>query len=308
LRILYVADAAPVNVVAEGLVRGLRMAGHEVLAYGPGLDAFYGFEVSLRRALDLLNWRGPRFYPDLIWYSDARFQPDWDGLECPRILTWVSPNSFDASEMVKAADAVFIFRKQYLESVQELNANTLWMPFGVDDSVFYPDLTVPKAYRVICSGFPPEDDREPWRRLQRKVGTRMVSIGERWGEDRAQAYRAAEVVIDWHEHSLLSDTTVMAMACGACTCANAVPGLLDAFEMNKHLVTYEPGTICELVEALLVDTPRRQSIAAEGCKQVLYRHSWRQRVGEMIAYLDKRKIVAHAVKLPSVLLPAATEE
>jgi len=209
--------------------------------------------------------------------------------------------------MAKSADAVFIFRKQYLEGVQELNANTLWLPFGVDDSVFYPDLTSPKAYRVICTGFPPEEHRGSWRQLQGKVGKRMVSIGERWGEDRAQAYRAAEVVIDWHQHSLLSDTTVMAMACGACACANDVPGLLDVFRADRHIVVYEPDTLCGLVEALLADTPRRQSIAAEGCKQVLYRHSWRQRVGEMMAYLDKRKVVAHAVKLPSVLLPAATE-
>jgi spore maturation protein CgeB len=71
----------------------------------------------------------------------------------------------------------------------------------------------------------------------------------------------------------------MAMACGACNLTNVVLGLLELFEDRKHLVTYEPETLLDTVDGLLEDGGRVERIAAEGCKEALYRHTWRQRAG-----------------------------
>jgi len=308
VRILYVADAAPVNAIAEGLIRGLRAVGHDVLSYGPGLDVFHGFEVSLKDALRIHNWRTPRFYPDLIWYSDSRFRPAWSELSCPRIFTWVDPNCFDAADMAREANAVFVFKKQYCAGIHALNSNTWWLPYGVDDAVFHPDLTSPKVHRVVCTGMPEDERREPWLALKEKLGHSMLIPGEVWSEDLAQLYRETEIVMDWHRSHVWTDRTMMALACGACNLTNAVPGLLDVFEAGRHVVLYEPDSLIEVVEGLLADDERRRRIAAEGCKEVLFRHTWRQRVAEMMALLDESKIVPHAVKLPSQFFPFSSEE
>jgi glycosyltransferase involved in cell wall biosynthesis len=300
MRILYVADAAPVNLIAEGLIRGLRANGHEVLSYGPGLDVFYGFEVPLKNALDIYNWRGPRFYPDLVWYSDSKLYPQWADLDCPRVLTWVDPNCFDATELVRDADAVFIFKKQYEAAVHALNNHTWWLPYGVDDTVYFPDLTTPRMHGVVCVGTLDDQRRALWLPLQERLGEHMLIANEVWGEDLALLYRQAEVVLDWHRSNVWGDRTMMALACGACNCTNAVPGLLDVFRAEEHVVVYEPQTLAQTIEALLADEPRRRRIAAEGCKEVLLRHTWRQRSAEMLARMREHGVLPAAVRLPSI--------
>ena len=149
MRILYIADAAPVNLIADGLIKGLRAGGHKLLTYGPGLEVFYGFEVPVARALDLLNHAAPRFYPDLVVYSDAKFSPNWEGSDCPRVYVWVDPNCFDGIRRAGEADAVFLFKPQYLPSVRDLTEHCGWIPYGVDESVYFPDLTTPKVHEVV---------------------------------------------------------------------------------------------------------------------------------------------------------------
>ena len=59
MHILYLADAAPINLIAQGLIKGLRASGHELLTYGPGLKLFYSFDAPVARALELLNHAAP---------------------------------------------------------------------------------------------------------------------------------------------------------------------------------------------------------------------------------------------------------
>jgi hypothetical protein len=302
MRILYVADAAPINLIAEGLMRGLRANGHEVLTYGPGLEVFFGFEVPIRNALDLLNWKSPRFYPDLVWYSDSKFYAQWDGMDCPRVFTWVDPNCFDGVARAREADAVFLFKKQYLPAVHGLNENTEWVPYGVDESVYHPDTTAPKLHRVVCAGTLDDERRSVWMPLKQRLGDDLLMVNEVWGEDLAQLYRQAEIVLDWHRSNVWGDRTLMALACGACNLTNVVPGLLDVFCGGEHLVVYDPASLCDVVSAVLADHDLRARIAAGGCKEVLYRHTWRQRATDMIAFLRERKVLPDAVKLPSLSL------
>jgi len=299
VHILFIADAAPVNVISEGLIGGLRSVGHEVLSYGPGLEVFFGSEVPIRDALRMHNWRGPRFYPDLVWYSESRFWPDWEGLDCPRVLTWACPNCFDGSDMAREADAVFLFRPQFIARVRELNPRTWWVPYGVDGTVYYPDLTAPKVYPVVSTGTPGDAQATHWAELKARLGDRMLFVGEVWGADRAYLYRRSQIVVDWHASDLWSDLTPMAMACGACDVANATPGLVDAFEPGRHFAPYRPESLVETVTSLLADGERRRRIAEEGCREVLFRHTWRQRVDEMISLLDEAKVILHVAKLPS---------
>lgn len=307
MRILYVADAAPINLIAEGTVRGLRAGGHEVLTYGPGLETFFGFEVPIHSALDLLNWKSPRFYPDLVWYSDSKFYPHWDGMDCPRIFTWVDPNCFDGVARAQEADGVFLFKQQYLPAVRGLNENTHWLPYAVDETVYYPDLTVPKLHRVVFAGTLDEERWSVFRPLKERLGDDLLMVNEVWGEDLAQLYRETDIVLDWHRCNVWGDRTLMTLACGACNLTNVVPGLLDVFRPDEHLVVYEPTTLCDMVSGLLADADLRARVAAAGCQEVLYRHTWRQRASEMLGFVRAGGILPDAVRLPSIALRATQD-
>ena len=308
MKVLYVADAAPVNLIADGLIQGLRANGHEVLAYGPGMDLFFGFEVPVRRALEMHNWTRPRFRPDLLWYSDSKYYPDWDGIECPRVYTWVDPNCFDGINRAREADAVFLFKQQYAEAVSGLTEHSACVSYGVDDEVYYPDLTVPKMHDVVCVGTVDEERRQAWTPLRQELGQRMLVANEVWREDLAFLYRRSRIVLDWHRSDVWGDRTVIAMACGACNCTNVVPGLLDVFRPGHHLITYEPDTLIETIRELLANDELREGVAAEGCKETLYRHSWRQRVAEMIGMLREWRVLPDAARLPTILLPDEERE
>ena len=67
---------------------------------------------------------------------------------------------------------------------------------------------------------------------------------------------------------------MIALACGACNCTNLVPGLPEVFRAGQHVITYEPETLCDRIEELLSNHELREGVAAEGCKEVLYRHTW----------------------------------
>ncbi|MBD3175491.1 MAG: glycosyltransferase [Armatimonadia bacterium] len=302
MRVLLIADATPASVVADGLIQGLRAGGHEVLAYGPGREAFYGFDVPIRDALAERSRQGPRFYPDQVWCCAGPFVPDWDGLECPRILAWVEPCEPGPSELARQADGVFVFQPQLLDRARRLNPRTWCLPYGVDDSVFHLDLTLPRMYHAVCTGAPSDEELRP---LRERMGHHLVAVEGVWGRDRAHFLRRAEVVVEWHSSGLWRGSTLMAMACGACVCANPVAGLADAFEPGRHFQPYGPGGVVDAVLGLLADGPRRASMAEAGCREALLRHTWRQRVSEMLAILDEAKVIPHIAKLPPQLFPTS---
>jgi hypothetical protein len=58
-----------------------------------------------------------------VLYSDAKFAPDWEGLDCPRVFVWVDPNCYNGTQRAREADAVFLFKPEYLPSAADFTAH-----------------------------------------------------------------------------------------------------------------------------------------------------------------------------------------
>jgi len=106
----------------------------------------------------------------------------------------------------------------------------------------------------------------------------------------AEACSAAKISLGYNTNRVYMYTSwrrpVNSMACGAFHLTRYFPGLETVFENGKHLVWFNsiPEAV-ELIEYYLVHDEERERIAEAGRQEVLARHTWDARIGEVLQYM-----------------------
>jgi spore maturation protein CgeB len=117
--------------------------------------------------------------------------------------------------------------------------------------------------------------------------------GEAWGLDMYEALSRSRISINRHidvaegyaNNMRLFETTGV----GALLLTEAAPNLADLFEPGKEVVTYEgEGDLLEKIEHYLRHDEERLEIAAAGQKRTLSEHTYRTRMAELAAILERR--------------------
>lgn len=130
-------------------------------------------------------------------------------------------------------------------------------------------------------------------RLPRESPIRAHYRGEAWGLDMYEALSRSRISINRHigvaegyaNNMRLFETTGV----GALLLTEAAPNLADLFEPSTEAVAYEgEDDLVEKIEHYLKHDDEREAIAAAGQKRTLVEHTYRRRMSELAAMLERR--------------------
>jgi hypothetical protein len=230
------------------------------------------------------------------WFAAAlqdRYGSLWGSLRAPK-AAWYAESferddrSFDFAPMMNLAD------RHYFPAIQDAKAfGGAWLPFGVDLTVFRP-METPQRYDAAFLGSLYPKRLDFIRRVDYPLA-RMVSVegstARQSFEMLAEAYCSTKIFVNLPAYSRLVVTKVTeVMACGTMLITPrldhpSASGNMHPFKDRKHLVYYDPDAptqIGSLVGYYLGHPAERQRIARAGRREVVRRHSLRQRLSGMI--------------------------
>lgn len=230
------------------------------------------------------------------FYGDFRWQ----------VQKWVA-------DIGRYADLTLLYHQEpaFIQAYHNAGVKSInfWWP-GVDPKVFYPRLCV-KKYDVIFMGSNADllTDHPVRRQLLESIaqaGIKLDIFGNGWeylngksnitlhhfvdGVEFAQICAAAKISLgisavnnvrmynSWRR-------TLNSMAAGAFHLTHYVPGMEQVFTNKKHLAWFKtiPEAL-QLIKYYLTNEASRQRIALAGSREVLVRHTWDQRITDLLSF------------------------
>lgn len=128
--------------------------------------------------------------------------------------------------------------------------------------------------------------------LPKSSPVRQKHHGEAWGLDMyrvlAQSYITVNRHIDVAENYANNMRLFEATGCGAMLITDAKDNLNELFEVGKEVVVYSsPEEAAELIEYYASHPKERDAIARAGQQHTLREHTYRQRMEELVAMLQR---------------------
>src|SRR5262249_21777211 len=114
----------------------------------------------------------------------------------------------------------------------------------------------------------------------------QMYIGHAYFDDMARAYSAAKIVFNRSVANDVNMRVFEALACGSLLVTNDLSenGQNELFTPCVDLVTYaSPDELFEKIEFYLRGVEARERIAAQGCAEVVARHTYRHRMEALLA-------------------------
>jgi hypothetical protein len=273
----------------------LRKMGHEVLTCGMKPHLEYQITQSVIHIDELLKRLPNGFQPDRIVWLDHSGPVTILGLEdcdIPKALYSVDTHHHYArhAAIAHCFDHVFVAQKDYISHFANCGAPVSWLPLWASEYVANSD---EKKHDVVFVG---TLDRKlnPARVDFFEEMKRLIPIEVLQGHF-PSIFPHAEIVLNQTVKGDLNFRVFEAMMCGALLLTESSGnGLLDLFEDGAHLVTYtprDPKDAAAKASRLIADKETSRRIAAAGRREILMRHTAKERaktVEQVLLNIQKR--------------------
>ncbi|MBI3814218.1 MAG: glycosyltransferase [Nitrospinae bacterium] len=212
-------------------------------------------------------------------------------------------------------DFVFVAQRKYIPEFEKAGCkNVFWLPLGCDPDI-HKKFEVEKVYDI---GFVGSITKNHVRRklLLDKLANRFnVHIERSFLEDMAITFSRSKIIFNEAIKDDLNMRVFEALSAGSMLLTDeaAGSGLTDFFKDREHLVIYNDNNIVELADYYLKHDDEREAIAQKGKEEVLKRHTYDHRVGQMMGNIFGKMQEIRSKKqearenLASCLLPLASE-
>lgn len=250
-------------------------------------DIAIGLDTSYK---DLMGAFPEGFVPRLYLWVDSgpkHVAPDIERLQCPKACylldTHLTPDI--RMHIARHFDFVFLAQKAQVPLFREAGIpNVFWLPLACS-----PELhalgALERIHDVAYIGRIQDDPNARRQRILDSVRERFPNhiIGQQWPEDMARTYAQSKIVINAAVNNDLNSRVFEAMASGALLITDDAEGLTDLFEEGAHFVLYrDEEELCSLIERYLHDDAAREQIALEAQQVVLRRHTYEQRMDQLL--------------------------
>ncbi|OGR02813.1 MAG: hypothetical protein A2284_17935 [Deltaproteobacteria bacterium RIFOXYA12_FULL_61_11] len=256
--------------------RALRLLGHEVHHYAPlasdgrGGLVFLGYQTLpsdyelYLQIDDDLSYPGPvAFHPNAYWCIDTHRLDQMVG-------GW--------SRRRKAEGFDRLFTAQ-LDGVDVLGGS--WLPLACDPSIHRP---LPEVVHEFDWCFVGSTEFA----LRRELLTRLMArfprhfVGRAYGEDLVSIFNRSRLILNISVGKDVNMRCFEAQACGGLLLTNRVDNGED--QLFSHLVTYATAEeLEEVFSYFLGHDAERTALAARQCEETRRRHSYQQRMSELLA-------------------------
>jgi len=228
-----------------------------------------------------------------------------DGLDYPFPPTlrlsvfWAIDTHLDFARGLRRAkdfDLVFAAQKEGAARLQaEGIVNCEWLPLACDPEI-HRRREVEKSYEVAFVGHLfPGPRQQLLQQIQRLYPNSF--IGQIPHTQMGDIYSRAKIVINCCLNNDLNMRVFEALACGALLITNHLNnnGQEELFQDRIHLVEYKtPEEALELIDYYLKHPEERARIADAGYREVIAKHTYRQRMAQLLEKVEKYLIEAPA--------------
>lgn len=225
--------------------------------------------------------------PDLFFWTDNFYWFLMKGLKllpCPTACFLLDPQYLSELkiEMAKHFDHVFVSQKTEVEKYSRAGVpRVYWLPHACDPGIHDRRSDV-KRYDITFVGTLNPKREEMLGRLRTRF---RVHYERCFGERMSQVYSESKIIFNVSTVNEINMRIFEAMASGSLLLTDAIPesGLGELFEDRKHLVFYHTSDeMMSLAEHYLIHDEEREQIADAGRQEVLAKHTYGNRVDEMI--------------------------
>jgi len=277
---------------------------HDVITYGPAIDDRIIRNWNLEQIRDRVKAHDiPYFSPDLEkvienlpsgWFPDLFLWVEsgisyslfgTKKLSCPSACYLIDTHlNFEKHlEIVKNYDIVFLAQREYVARFKEAGFQFVyWLPLGCD-----PEIHKKRNVEKICDiGFVGSLNQQRRIELLNALKMRFNLHYERCFLERmAEVYSKSRIVFNNAVNNDLNMRVFEVLCSGSLLLTDDArgSGLTGLFQDRKHLVIYHNrNELIRLTEYYLENHDERERIAAAGREEVLRKHTYGQRVKQMM--------------------------
>ena len=279
---------------SDNFAPALRRLGCQVVTAGPGDGADLRLDQGdpdwrdLRRvvgedfdAILVTDHIGRRTLPTGLW--SAKAVTVFYGVDAPL-------NEFWQCKYARLFDLALFDQPQQVQALAAVHPAAHWLPLAVEPELYHSQAQAQVAPGASFVGVVDETVR-PKRaavldRVRRRVALEVRGgRGQGWfaTADAARLYRQSQLVVNENLFPGMTTRPLEVMAAGGCLFSEAAPGVMDRhFRDFEHLLYFTPENFDQRLELLLRDDALRLRLAEAGRAEVLSRHSFLVRAGQLL--------------------------
>ncbi len=273
LAIIYDNRVRP-DTTGEYCRRALEALGHAVSHYQPSEVGEIApiYDLYLRVDDDLEYALPENLHPLVYWAIDTH-------RDYPRRLTRARPADFAVCAQQNGA------ARMREDGIRQAH----WLPLACDPEIHRRLPGMEKQYDICFVGNTFPGDGERSRRVEwiRRAYPRAF-VGQAYGEEMARIYTASRLVFNCAIRDDVNMRVFEAAACGSLLVTNdlAENGQDLLFTAGTHLVTYRTDEdLAALIPRYLGDEALRERMAEAGMRHAQARHTYQQRMRNLLAAL-----------------------
>lgn len=202
------------------------------------------------------------YHPKAIWIIDSH-----TSFICDKVMS-------------KSFDIIFVAQKEYIERFKKYNPYVYWLPLAADPE-WHGKQNLEKIYDIAFIG----QLGIGWRRkllFSLKKDFPHSFIGQADCKKIGKIYSQTKIVVNYNVNNDINMRVFEAMASGSLLITNEIKnnGFNELFQEGKHLIVYN-GTYKDLktkIEYYLKNNKERETIAFEGYKLILEKHTYKHRL------------------------------
>lgn len=213
---------------------------------------------------------------------------------CLRPLAWWAIDThLDLDRCIaqsRTADLTFAAQRPGAEAFRRAgHARAVWLPLACDPAIHRPH-EVPKKYDACFVGHLFPGPRGELVELLRR-GFPNHFVGRAYFEDMARVYSESRVAFNRSIRDDLNMRVFEALACGPLLLTNVLSpesGQDELFRDSVHFATFrDPEELLDKLRFYLARPEPREKIAHAGYEEVVARHTYRHRMGEILRAAER---------------------
>ncbi len=190
------------------------------------------------------------------------------------------------SEAMKYSKVCFAQKKGCREFKERFDKKAVFMPCCAEPLI-HKEFDVANEYDfAFVGGVDLEDAHKERREALKKLSKEYkVWIGNAYGYFMSNIYSKAKVVFNYSMNDDINMRIFEGMSCKRAVLTNKLSsesGLNELFEADKQIVCFDEKNMLEQAKKLINDDKYRESIANEGYKAVLSKHTYEIRTEEIL--------------------------